>query len=193
MPSLPHPPSRPDPPPGIRIEGHAIVSADGMIASADGSVPAALRNDADWRLFQAALDESALVVLGRLGHERHPNPGRRRLVFTGGVAGIAAHPTDPLTTLFNPRGATLAAALAALGIESGTVAVTGGTLVFAYFLPLYHGFALAEAQQVVLPAGRPCFPHLHPRSALAAAGLEPEGFEVIDRAAAVTRTHWRRK
>ncbi|MDR3473107.1 MAG: dihydrofolate reductase [Devosia sp.] len=177
-------------PAGVRFVGHAIVSADGMIASADGSVPEALRNDADWKQFQAALDASALVVLGRLGHQRHPNPGRRRLVFTGSVAGIAPDPADPLATLFNPRGATLDRALAALGIDAGTVAVTGGTLVFAYFLPLYHAFALAEAQQVALTQGRPCFPHAHPRSALAGAGLQPERFEVIDALGAVTLTRW---
>ena len=66
----------------VIVEGHAIVSVDGMIAAADGSMPPALRNEADWRIFQAALDAAVLVVLGRLGHERNPNPGRKRLVLS---------------------------------------------------------------------------------------------------------------
>ena len=80
--------------PKLEFEGHAIVSVDGMIADAEGLMPAALRNDADWRLFQAALDGAALVVLGRLGHARHPNPGRRRLVVTRAVEALAPDPQD---------------------------------------------------------------------------------------------------
>ena len=89
----------------ISFEGHAIVSVDGMIAAADGSMPPELRSDADWRLFQAALDRAALVVLGRVGHAKHPNPGRRRLVMTRSVGRLARDPDDPLATLWNPRGA----------------------------------------------------------------------------------------
>ena len=44
----------------LEIIGHAIVSADGMIADRNRRMPAALRNDADWRRFQAALDRSDL-------------------------------------------------------------------------------------------------------------------------------------
>ena len=190
MPHAVPPPRKADLPPGLRFEGHAIVSADGMIAAADGSVPGALRNDLDWQQFQAALDRSALVVLGRLGHDRHPNPGRRRLVFTSRVTGVAADPADPLATLFNPAGASLAEAMALLGLTEGIVAVTGGTLVFDYFRPLYTAFSLAEAHLAVLTRGRPCFPEAHPRCALAGAGLAPERFDVLDAAAAVTVTRW---
>ena len=35
-----------------RIEGYAIVSADGMIADGDGVMPATIRNDADQRFLQ---------------------------------------------------------------------------------------------------------------------------------------------
>ena len=184
--------ARTDFPHALRFEGHAIVSADGMIAVADGTVPAALRNDIDWRQFQAALDGSVLVVLGRLGHRNHPNPGRRRLVFTGSVEGLAADPADANATLFNPAGATLAAALASFGIAGGTIAVTGGTRIFEYFLPLYDRFSLAEVQELGLPGGRPCFVDRHPRAALSAAGLLPRRFELIDPPAKVTLTSWQR-
>ena len=43
----------------VIIEGHAIVSVDGMIAAADGTMPPALRSEPDWRIFQAALDVAA--------------------------------------------------------------------------------------------------------------------------------------
>ena len=98
-------------PPGFPIVGHAIVSADGMIADAAGLMLSPLRNEADFSLFQKALDEAAVVVVGRMGHERHPNPGRRRLVFTGSVASYAEDPGDRLAALYNPAGMELAQAL----------------------------------------------------------------------------------
>jgi hypothetical protein len=177
-------------PPRLRFEGHAIVSADGMIATADGTMPAPLRNEADFRQFQRALDRAMVVVLGRLAHRRHANPGRRRLVFTSRVAGFAPDPDDPLATLFNPAGAGFAEVLAALGIADGTVAVTGGTRVFDAFLPLYHRFALAECNGLALPGGIPCFAGGHSRTVLASAGLRPKQFEMIDAAAGVSLTTW---
>ena len=72
-----------------------------------------LRNDKDWTRFQAALDRAALVVLGRLGHEAHPNPGRRRLVVTSRVERL--EPIDELVTLWNPAGLDFRDAVAELG------------------------------------------------------------------------------
>ena len=177
---------------GFEIEGHAIVSADGIIADAGGLMPAPLRNDADWAIFQAALDRASVVVVGRLGHRRHPNPGRRRLVFTGSVEGVEADPADPLAILFNPAGATLEDALRFGGIRPGVIAVTGGTRVFDHFLGLYDRFALAEVEPYVLPGGTPCFTAGHPRTALAASGLEPGGRRDIDPTSAVALTIWQR-
>ncbi|MBL8594343.1 MAG: dihydrofolate reductase, partial [Devosia sp.] len=108
----------------VIVEGHAIVSVDGMIAAADGSMPPALRNEADWRIFQAALDAAALVVLGRLGHERHPNPGRKRLVLTRSVATLERDPADALTQFWNPAGLDIGEVLTELGISDGTIAIT---------------------------------------------------------------------
>ena len=180
-------------PTGIEIEGHAIVTADGMIAAADGTMPPALRNDADWARFQAALDRSVLVVLGRPGHLRHPNiGGRRRLVFTSTVERFSIDPNDTLATLYNPAGASFPDLLAHLGIATGTIAVTGGTRVFDYFLTLYDRFDLAETNEVTLRDGRPCFAAGHPRAVLSAAGLTPAQFEFIDPAAGVTLTRWQR-
>jgi hypothetical protein len=179
-------------PPAVRFVGHAIVSADGMISDAAGGMPPGLRNESDFRLFQAALDRSALVVMGRLGHARHPNPGRRRLVVTSGVPGLAPDPVDAHAMLYNPAGTPLPAALAELGIGAGVVAVTGGTRVFEMFLPLYDSFELAEVNGFLLPGGRPCFAQGHPRAVLAEAGLVPEGFSLIDPEKGVSLTRWRK-
>jgi dihydrofolate reductase len=177
---------------GIRFEGHAIVSADGMMSDRSGEMPPWMRNDADSRHFQAALSASTVVVLGRLGHRRHPNTGRNRLVFTSTVAALAADADDARAVLFNPAGASLAEALMRFGMLQGTVVVTGGTRVFDAFLPLYDAFDLAEVHGKALPHGRPCFVAGHPRAVLAAAGLCPTSFRLIDPAASVSLTRWTR-
>lgn len=177
-------------PPALRFEGHAIVSADGMIAAADGSMPAALRSEADWRYFQAALDRSALVVLGRKGHERHPNPGRRRLVLTRSVADLTSDPNDPLATFWNPAGLSVPEMLKQLDITQGIIAVTGGTATFDLFLPFYTGFVLAEVTGLTLPAGVPCFSAGQPSDVLAGAGLVRRAGQQID--PGVMQTMWMR-
>jgi hypothetical protein len=174
----------------LNVEGHAIVSTDGMIADAEGAYPMALRNDADWRQYQAALDRSALVVIGRRGHERHPNPGRRRLVLTRAVAALAADANDANATFWNPAGLAFHDALSELGIARGTVAITG---VFDLFLPLYTSFVLSERHDLLLPGGTPCFAAGHPRTVLPAAKLHPAGVDIIDPEAMVTTTLWRRE
>lgn len=175
--------------PALSFEGHAIVSADGMIAAGDGSMPPALRSDADWRYFQAALDRSALVVLGRKGHERHPNPGRRRLVLTHGVATLLPDPADPLATFWNPAELGINEVLDELGIASGVIAVTGGTGTFDLFGPLYDRFVLAEVTGLTLPVGVPCFSAGHPAKVLAGLGLVRDTATEIE--PGVVQSHWR--
>ena len=116
---------------GWRIEGHAIVSADGRIADADGNPSPELRNDADWARFQAALDAAAVVALGRLGHDAHPNLNRRnRLVLSSGADGIERRDD---AWWWNPAAVPLADALAAAAPGGGIVAVPGGRRVFDLF------------------------------------------------------------
>lgn len=174
----------------VRFEGHAIVSADGMIADAAGEMPDALRNDADWAQFQAALDRSALVVLGRKGHERHPNPGRRRLVLTRRVSGLEREPGPGEAWFWNPANFPIDGVLATLGIRSGTVAITGGTGTFDLFAPLITTFVLSEVHGLVLPGGAACFSDGHPRAVLAAHGLVPASAEPLG--GGVTLTRWSR-
>lgn len=174
----------------LQIEGHAIVSADGMIADASGVLPPQLRNDADWRQYQAALDRAALVVLGRRGHERFPNPGRRRLVLTRSVGAMAPDPADGLATFWNPEHVTFEDALTALHIADGTIAVAG---VFDLFAPRFTGFRLSENHRLVLPGGTPCFADGHPRAVLAALGMRPGSVTLLDPEAMVTSTEWTRE
>ena len=172
----------------VRFEGHAIVSADGMIADAAGEMPPALRNDADWAQFQAALDRAALVVLGRKGHERHPNPGRKRLVLTRKADGLMAAGEN--AWMWNPRKLPVADALAALAIVDAVVAITGGTGTYEVFAAMMTSFVLTEVNRLVLPGGTPAFSAGHPRTVLAAHGLTPGATETLGDG--VTLTRWSR-
>lgn len=172
------------------VVGHAIVSADGMIADAEGLMPRQLRNDADWALFQAALDAASVVVVGSHGHRRHPNPGRRRLVFTSRVREFITDGDDYLSTLFNPESMAVGDVLDATTLPDGVVAVTGGRRVFDHFLRQYDEFMLAEVNGFVLPGGTPCFSSGHPRTVLAATGMMPVEHKVIDAENGVTLTRW---
>lgn len=173
----------------IEIIGHAVVSADGMIADRQHRMPPELRNDADWRRFQAELDRSALVVLGRIGHEAHPNPGRRRLVVTSRVARLEADLSDGRALLWNPAGLGFDAVLAELGVTAGRVAVTGGTRVFDLFVEKFTQFDLVTIEGVTIPDGVPCFSNGPPEMVLAAAGLRVAQIEPLD--AGVTLSVWR--
>jgi hypothetical protein len=119
-----------------------------------------------------------VVVNGRHSAEGDPNATRRRrLVVTRQVDGLAPDPDNPKARLWNPAGASLEAACAALGLSSGTVAVIGGPQVFTLFLKLgYDCFHLSRAVKVQLPGGMPVFSRERfgggPEAVLAAAGLE---------------------
>jgi dihydrofolate reductase len=186
--------------PAFFILGHAIVSDDDRIAAADGSMPPALRNDADWSRYQADLDRADLVVLGREGHARHPNkPHRRRLVLTSRIAGMERAPgAIGQVFLLNPADMLIEQALDALLPLGGRVAVTGGTRVFDAFLGVgYDGFDLVRARGVAIPGGRPLFAACD-RGARAEEVLRSEGLvqgpvETLDAAAQVDLLPFRRQ
>jgi dihydrofolate reductase len=180
-----------------RIEGFAIVSADGMIADANGQMPDAIKNDADQKFFQDSLDRAAAVVHGRHSHEGGPRAGRRRsLMLTHRVADIAPDPEHPHSLLWNPAGATLDQALQALAAPDGVIAIIGGTEVFGMFLPRYDAFHLTLAANARLPGGRPVFPevgpHCTPEQLLARHGLKPGPRRALDPAAGVSLVTWER-
>lgn len=180
-----------------RIEGYVIVSADGMIADGKGEMPPSIRNDADQRFFQDALDHAAVVVHGRHSHEGGPRAARRRrLILTRRVAALAPDSAYPNAWLWNPVGANLDAALDRLGIGDGTVGVIGGTEVFSLFLPLYDAFHLSQAANSKIPGGLPVFsefgPNATPEDVLARHGLKPGPRRDLDRAAGVSVMTWER-
>lgn len=172
------------------ITGHAIVGDDDMIADAQGRMPAALRNDADWRLFQQELDRSACVVLGRLGHEAHPNPGRLRIIVSQRADSGLARRSDGWW--WDPARVAWAEARAAAVPGGGRVAVPGGQGVFALFLGIgYDAFQLTRARGVRVPGGRTLFPGQGTAEGhLAAAGLEPGPTQTVDPSANVWTALW---
>jgi dihydrofolate reductase len=178
-----------------RIEGYVIVSADGMIADGKGEIPPSIRNEADQRFFQDALDHAAVVVHGRHSHEGGPRAARRRrLILTRRVAALAPDSAYPNALLWNPVGADLDAALDRLGIGDGTIAVIGGTEVFSLFLPLYDAFHLSQAANAKIPGGLPVFsevgPNATPEDVLARHGLKPGLRRDLDPAAGVSVVTW---
>jgi dihydrofolate reductase len=182
--------------PALRIEGYVIVSADGMLANADHVMPDELKFEGDKRFFSAALDRADLVVHGRHSHEEQPNsPKRKRLILTRAVAALGPDPDHPKATLWNPQGASFEAACEAAGVRSGTVAIIGGPSVFGAFMDRYDTFWLSLAPHVRLPGGEACFPGVperSPQDILAAHGLKPGEAQMLEPAADVSVTPWRR-
>jgi dihydrofolate reductase len=118
-----------------RIEGYAIVSDNGMIATANGTMPRALKFDADQDFFERGLNSVDVVVHGRHSRERHRRSDmRRRLILTRGIPSIASDANNRNALFWNPTGATLEEALVVLGAPNGSIGVIGGTDVFGLFL-----------------------------------------------------------
>ena len=182
------------PPP--TIEGYAIVSADGMLADAQGVMPDTLKFAADQRFFEAGLDACDLVVNGRHSREEHARSGeRRRLILTRRGAGLEAASASPQTFYWNPAGLPFEDALAAFDKPVTRVGVIGGTEVFGLFLPRYDVFWLTRGPTPPLPGGRPVFPGVPaetPEEVLRDHGLAARDHLVLDAAAAVSVTAFRR-
>src|SRR5262245_9263800 len=137
-----------------------------------------------------------------LAHGRHSGEGgvaaarRRRLILTRRIAGVARDPQSDRIAHWNPAGADLAEAWAALGLSGGLLAVIGGTDVFGYFLDVgYDEFHLSIAANARLPGGRPVFPGIPPHTPqelLSEQELKPEPARILDPAAGLSLVTWRR-
>ena len=182
--------SRPD-----RIEGIAIVSADGMIADASGVQPDALKPEADQQFFFATVNRADVLAHGRHSAEADSPPdGRNRIVLTRTVAGVAREGSGN-TVLWNPAGASFEQAWDALGLRGGLLAVLGGAEAFGLFLPRYDAFHLTQAPNVRLPGGRTVFPGVParaPEELLAEHGLKPAEKRTLDASAGLVLATWRR-
>ncbi|PCJ85896.1 MAG: hypothetical protein COA52_15705 [Hyphomicrobiales bacterium] len=176
----------------VFIDGYAIISDNHCIADADGNMPEALRNDADWDYFQAALDDAALTVLGRKGHEANGNPKKRkRLIVSRSVSGIEQKSDS---WWWNPAGCSWREAQEHAAPQGGRIAVPGGRDIFGLFLEIgYSTFHLARAKGVHVPGGTMMFPGAvdqSPEAILAAHGLAPGGERWLDEPANVSLTVW---
>ena len=180
-----------------RIEGYAIISADGMIAGRDGVMPPGLIVPADQVFFERALDDADIVLHGRLSQESHPRSAmRRRIVVTRTVRGVSADPANAKIVLWNPAGASLGDAVAPFDVANATVGVVGGSEVFGLFLPLYDVFYLSRVPDLTLPGGRPVFPGVPrstPEEMLATHGLHEAERKVLDAGRNVDLVTWRRR
>lgn len=162
----------------FRIEGYAIACLDGAIADSAGLMPDSLKLEADQRFFEKALDGATVVVHGRMSHEGQRNsPKRRRLILTRRVQALAPHPDNSNARFWNPAGASLEQACAAVGCIAGRVAVLGGPDVYSHFLEIgYDCFYLSRADRVRLRGGVPVFPRSRhgqfPEKVLSEAGLK---------------------
>jgi riboflavin biosynthesis pyrimidine reductase len=179
-----------------RIEGYAIVSADGMIANAAGIIPASLTFEADRQFFEHGIDGVDVVVHGRHSREGKPDSHlRHRLIVTRQIPAMAPDPSNDKSLLWNPAGASFEQALAAFGTSANRVGILGGTDVFGMFLDRYDAFHLSRAPDVQLPGGRPVFPGVPartPEAILASHGLRPGVRQVLDPAAGLTVVSWER-
>ncbi|MGX1307468.1 hypothetical protein AB7M35_002188 [Amorphus suaedae] len=185
--------SRPDGP-RWSVEGFAIVSDDDRIADADGRMPDALRNEADWRAFQAGLDRMNAVLLGRRSHQMTPNrTGRLRIVVSSRAHGIERRDD---AWWWSPQIAAIPEMLATVLPEGGAIGVPGGRGVFDMFLAYgYDAFHLTRAHGVALPGGTPLFSDCasgRAEAVLARHGLVSDPETILDPDWSITQTVWRR-
>lgn len=181
----------------LSVEGYAIVSADGMIATGDGTHPPELTHPADQAFFHGSLDGAAVVVHGRYSHEGGANADRRkRLIVTRRVPALAPHPKHDKGLLWNPEGMSFEDACKAHGVTEGLAAIIGGTDVFGLFLPRYDAFHLTRADRAHLPGGRPVFPGVPartPEDLMTEHGMVTGPAKMLDAEARVMLTTWIRK
>ncbi|MGL5737071.1 MAG: hypothetical protein ACRCYS_19585 [Beijerinckiaceae bacterium] len=179
----------------VIVDAFAIVSADDRIADAQGRFPPALMNDADWIYFQNELDQCDFTVVGRASHEATPNvKNRRRIIMSRAVRGLEAHEDGHW---WNPADMAWRAVCVALLPRGGRVGVPGGQAAFDYFLrDGLSSFHLSRANRVMIPDGRGVFAAVEQGQraddCLRHAGLVADPLRMIDAAADVTLTVWRK-
>ncbi len=178
------------------VHGHAIVCGRARMTDATGAMPEALRFEADWALFQAALDRADVALIGRRTHAAAPNVKRRRRVV---ITGAPTRPLDDDNAVgFDPAAGGLRAFLAARFGAAAHVAVVGGTEVFELAARAlgYDAFTLTVAPAVRLDGGRPVFTDSRDLATLArrleALGLARAETRTLDAVAPLHLEEWRR-
>jgi dihydrofolate reductase len=168
-----------------RIEGYAVISKEGMIATSDGHFPEQIKIPADHAFYQASVDKASAVINGRHSSEGGPKEHeRRRIVLTRRVDVLTPDPDNPNAILWNPASAPFEEAWAKLGLDGGVAAVVGGTDTFGLFLTIgYDVFYLTKTDASV-PRGRAVFPGVGkiatPEEAMTKAGLVHKSTRMLD-------------
>ena len=142
-----------------RIEGYAVISREGMIATSDGKFPEAIKIPADHKFYQDSVAAASAVVNGR--HSAEGGIGekdRKRIVLTRRVDVLTPDPDNPNAILWNPATAPFDEAWARLGIDGGVLAVVGGTETFGLFLTIGYDVFYLTRTEASVPKGRPVFP-----------------------------------
>jgi dihydrofolate reductase len=168
-----------------RIEGYAVISREGMIATPDGKFPEDIKIPADHEFYQASVAAASAVANGR--HSAEGGVGekmRKRIILTRRVDVLTRDPSNPNAILWNPATAPFEEAWARLGIEGGSLAVVGGTDTFSLFLSIgYDVFHLTRTDASV-PKGRPVFPGVGttttPEEVMSKNGLVHKGTRMLD-------------
>ena len=125
---------------------------------------------------------------------RH-SPLRKRLILTHQIRALERAGQCDRQLRWNPRGASLETALAALEAPHAALGIVGATDVFGLFLDRYDAFHLTRGPEIQLSGGRPVFPSgpdRTPEAILAAHGLAPLGTVTLDSTVDLTVTTWRR-
>lgn len=168
-----------------RIEGYAVISREGMIATSDGKFPEQIKIPADHEFYQSAVAAASAVVNGR--HSAEGGIGekdRKRIILTRRVDVVTPDPHNPNALLWNPATAPFDEVWPRLGIDGGSLAVVGGTDTFGLFLSIgYDAFYLTRTDASV-PRGRAVFPgvgpQLTPEDVMAKHGLVHKGTRMLD-------------
>ncbi|TMJ28724.1 MAG: dihydrofolate reductase [Alphaproteobacteria bacterium] len=168
-----------------RIEGYAVISKEGMIATSDGKFPEAIKIPADHEFYQRGVAAASAVANGRHSAEGGPKEKeRRRIVLTRRVDVITPDPDNPNAILWNPATVPFDEAWARLCIDEGVLAVVGGTDTFELFLNIGYDVFYLTRTDASVPRGRPVFPGVgtttRVEGVLSKAGLVHKGTRMLD-------------
>ena len=168
-----------------RIEGYAVISKEGMIATSDGHFPEQIKIPADHAFYQASVDKASAVVNGRHSSEGGPKEkDRRRIILTRRVDVLTPDPDNPNAILWNPATAPFEEAWAKLGLDGGVAAVVGGTDTFGLFLTIGYDVFYLTRTDASVPRGRAVFPGVGKiatvEEAMTKAGLVHKDTRVLD-------------
>ena len=147
-----------------RIEGYAVISKEGMIATSDGNSPRRSRSrpttNSTRTRSRRRRRSSTAAIRRRADPKEHE---RRRIILTRRVDVLTPDPDNPNAILWNPATAPFDEAWARLGIDGGVAAVVGGTDTFGLFLTIGYDVFYLTRTEASVPRGRPSFPASAPR------------------------------